>query len=190
LTSVGDVVANLPDPTDLEARLRQILAEWERTLKIPQRQYPSLDSEGFIETLLRSFYPDPKYGDNLSIPYKVWRGDKHTDYFKLSVDVGVWDPSRHEVQLRDFERALFPRVHGCQMFTTEAGRSGIVAGDCETHIGDELWQLKGGLTAFVLRRVNETEHRLISPCYLFEKMHYFPQYYWVVDSPEQKVTLV
>lgn len=189
LTSVGDVVANLPDPTDLEARLRQILAEWERTLKISQPQYSSLDSEGFRETLLRSFYPDPNDGGILIIPYSIWRGGNHTDYFNLSVDVGIWDPSRHEVQSRDTEGALFSRVHGCQMFTTEAGRLGIVAGDCEPHIGDELWQLKGGLTAFVLRRVNETEHRLISPCYLPGKMHH-PQHYWLVDSPAQKVTLV
>ena len=47
----------------------------------------------------------------------------------------------------------------------------FVAGNCQTQIGDQLWLLKGGLTAFVLRPVNEEEHRLISPCYHFGAMY-------------------
>jgi hypothetical protein len=57
------------------------------------------------------------------------------------------------------------------MFTIENGRTGIVAGNCRTQIGDQLWLLSGGLTAFILRRVNHLEHRLISSCYLFGMMY-------------------
>jgi hypothetical protein len=81
---------------------------------------------------------------------------------------GWWDVSRHEVALRDFERSLFPRVYGCQMFTLETGRTGIVAGNCTAQLGDELWLLSGGCIAFIL---SEVEHRLISPCYLNGAMY-------------------
>lgn len=177
LTTVGDAVTSLPDPTDLESRLRQIIADWETTLNDQQeaRGEETLAPRGVKETILRSFYPwltNSENSDPLSMPYDIWRGDngsRHTlsDY----VNSGHWDVSRHEVALKDFERALFPRVHGCQMFMLENGNTGIVAGNCQTQIGDQLWLLKGGLTAFVLRPVNEEEHRLISPCYLFGAMY-------------------
>jgi hypothetical protein len=177
LTTVGDAVTSLPDSTDLESRLRQIIADWETTLNDRQEEWgeETLAPRGVKETILRSFYPwltNSENSDPLSMPYDIWRGDngsRHTlsDY----VNSGHWDVSRHEVALKDFERALFPRVHGCQMFMLENGNTGIVAGNCQTQIGDQLWLLKGGLTAFVLRPVNEEEHRLISPCYLFGAMY-------------------
>lgn len=177
LTNVGDAVTNLPDPTDLGARLRQIIADWETTLNTPQNELgeESFAPRGFKETILRSFYPWPTVpgnSDPLSMPYDIWCGDngsRHT--LSEYVNSGHWDVSRHDLMLKDFERALFPRVHGCQMFMLENGNTGIVAGNCQTQIGDQLWLLSGGLTAFILRRVNEDEHRLISPCYLFGAMY-------------------
>jgi hypothetical protein len=75
-----------------------------------------------------------------------------------------------EAGLRDLERALFPRIHGCQLFTIEKGTIGAVAGNCNTEIGDEIWVLSGGVTPFILPRVSEAEHRLITPCFLSDHM--------------------
>ncbi|KAN0122803.1 Heterokaryon incompatibility protein (HET) domain containing protein [Hyaloscypha variabilis] len=173
LTSVGDVVTGLPDPTDLEVRLKQIVEDWKKTLALWVFGGKALTPRGFEETLLRSLYPWPAQPeDPLSMPYKFWRGDSESRSVRDTyIRSGRWDVSRHEVALRDFERSLFPRVHGCQMFTLENGRTGIVAGNCTAQLGDELWLLSGGRTAFILRRVSEVEHRLISPCYLFGAMY-------------------
>jgi hypothetical protein len=93
--------------------------------------------------------------------------------------------------MRDLERALFPRVHNCQMFKMVGKNyysfqaSGIVAGNCGAKIGDELWRLRGGLTPFILRRLStapNAEHRLISPCYVASHMYYlriYPGAVWV-----------
>jgi hypothetical protein len=189
LTSVGDVVTGLPDPTDLEVRLKQIVEDWKKTLDRPRWVYDdeSLTPRGFEETLLRSFYPWPaQHEDPLSMPYKFWRGDEESRSVRDTyIREGWWHVSRHEVALRSFERSLFPRVHGCQMFTLETGRTGIVAGNCTAQLGDELWLLSGGRTAFILRRVSEVEHRLISPCYLFGAM-----YCWDSSEPWQEVILI
>jgi hypothetical protein len=181
MTNVGDVVKDLPDPTDLGSRLRQVIVDWEMVLYSLSRQSAQneyLAPRGFKESLLRSFYPwskDQPNDDVLSMPYDIWCGYRgiggSTHSLEYFVSSGLWDMSRHEVALKEFERDLFPRVHGCQMFTIGAGRTGIVAGNCGVQLGDELWLLSGGLTAFVLRRVNEVEHRLISPCYLFGMMY-------------------
>jgi hypothetical protein len=44
--------------------------------------------------------------------------------------------------MRNFERALFPRVHNCQIFTMADSfgvqDSGIMAGNCDAKISDEL----------------------------------------------------
>jgi hypothetical protein len=182
LTAVGDVVTNLLDPTDLEARLRQIIADWERTLNTPKLVWGDelLTPKGFKETLLRSFYPRSSELGVLDAPYRVWCGE-----IAVSLDLDA------KGYLREFERSLFSRVHGCQMFIMErSGRTGIVAGNCETQTGDELWLLRGGLTAFVLRRVNEVEHRLISPCYLFGKMYWDDRFFGLDYKDEQKVIMV
>jgi Heterokaryon incompatibility protein (HET) len=191
LTNIGDAVTNLPDPTDLGARLRQIIANWETTLNTPQEQSGEefFAPRGFKETILRSFYPwsyMSETSDVLSMPYDIWRSD-HGSRHTLSeyVDSGHWDVSRHDLMLKDFERDLFPRVHGCQMLILENGSTGIVAGNCQTQVGDQLWLLSGGLTALILRHANEVEHRLISPCYLFGTMYLVD-----VDRAWQEVVLV
>lgn len=185
LTSVGDVATGLQDPLEPGSLLRNIIAEWETTLDAPRRVSgdESLALRGFKQTLLRSFYPhglgdfspwsnDSQNLDALAVPYDIWRGnDKSEDVLQRYIDSRQWNMARHEENIREFERSLFPRVHGCQMFTVEAGRTGIVAANCGVRVGDEVWLLQGGLTAFILRRINEEEHRLMSPCYLFGKMH-------------------
>ncbi|KAE9363791.1 HET-domain-containing protein [Stipitochalara longipes BDJ] len=169
LTSVGDVATDLPDPTDLEARLRQIIADWEMTLSSPLREQggSSTAPKGFTETLLRACYPwQWQHSDSdLIASYNIWMNNLDTRHLLMYYN-------KYESRLRSFERSLFPRVHGCQMISSEDGMIGIVAGNCRTQIDDELWLLCRGLTAFVMRRVNETDHRLISPCYLYDANHW------------------
>ncbi len=197
MTNVGDVVKDLPDPTDLGSRLQQIIVEREMVLYSQTRQSfnDCLTSRGFKKSLLRNFCPWSKHqpdDDVLSRQYDIWcsccgigGSTPSLPYFINSSRWDFWDLSRHEVTLKDVERYLFPRVHGCQMFTIEEGRAGIVAGDCGIQVGDELWLLSGGLTAPVLRRVNESEHRLISPCYLFKMISAN-----IINCGWQKVVLV
>jgi hypothetical protein len=44
---------------------------------------------------------------------------------------------------KEFERFLFPRLHGCQMFATDGREIGVLAADCFPRIGDEIWELDG-----------------------------------------------
>jgi hypothetical protein len=106
MTSIGDAVTDLPDPTDLKSRLRQILAEWEMVLYTPSQRSgdESLPPIGFKESVLRSFYPWLIDYNNLSMPYDIWRGDNRSRHsLEEYVKSGDWDMSRHEVTLKEFE---------------------------------------------------------------------------------------
>lgn len=145
--------------------------DWEAIINAPQEWWTGFfhPPSGFEKAILRDFVPWITDGEKLSKAYKVWRGK---DRLESCVVDGILDLPRHEVAMRNFERALFPRVHGCQMFTTSSPpQAGAVAGNCRTQIGDELWLLSGGLTPFVLRRVSEGDHVLITPCYLKGHMY-------------------
>jgi hypothetical protein len=79
------------------------------------------------------------------------------------------NPQAEESSIKNFERSVFSKLHGCQMFVIESrGESfcGIVAANCKVLPGDEVAILYGGATPFILRRVSATKYRLITPCYL------------------------
>jgi hypothetical protein len=75
-----------------------------------------------------------------------------------------WNSAQQQTILKKFKRKCFSRIHGCQMFVTRSLKVGIVAGNCNVQVGDELWCLNGALTPMLLRR--EDGHHLISSCYL------------------------
>lgn len=101
--------------------------------------------------------------------YAVWSSCTST-LQSLSND-GFWSPHIQESALKNFERSLFSKLHGCQTFLTEtSGFCGIVAANCHVLSGDEVAILVGGLTPFVLRRISATKYRLIIPCYLDGEM--------------------
>ena len=57
------------------------------------------------------------------------------------------------MELKNFEKRLFPWVRGFQLFLIEEGDIGIVAGKCNVQKRDEIWLFSlGGLTPFVLRK--------------------------------------
>lgn len=183
ITSVGDVVTDLLDPTDIEAKLRQIITDWETSLRHgksglePPQRVQGLDHHpfsGFKGALLRLWSPlKDRDSEFMAMAYDIWRENNPSGKaLHFYIDGGRWDMARHELRLRNFEKAVFPRVHGCQMFTTEEGSTGAVAGNCRTQIGDELWGVFTGPTPLILRRVSDVEHCLISPSYLHGKMDY------------------
>ncbi|KAH6716957.1 heterokaryon incompatibility protein-domain-containing protein [Leptodontidium sp. MPI-SDFR-AT-0119] len=154
LSIIGDVVSNLQDPTDLTTRLRSVLNEWKDTIL-------KLYGPGFrfADVVLRTSEP----WDLLPVPLAELT-------LNAWMENSVYDGSQ---DIREFERLLFPRVHGCQIFLTSRLNGGAVPGDCQAQVGDEIWILSGGLTPFILRRLGPTMHRLISPCYLYGSMGYF-----------------
>ncbi|CZR54897.1 uncharacterized protein PAC_04782 [Phialocephala subalpina] len=167
LTTIGDVETNLQDPTDLTARLYDIVRDWESTI----RSAPGclLDERGEVkhirEGLLRDLRPWVKDYEVLEERLGRWSWR-----CQFPPDPEAEDFKEQEAEMREFERNLFPRVHGCQMFIVDGhidGNYGTVAGNCNAKIGDEVWRLGTSLTPFILRRVSELEHRLIGPCYMF-----------------------
>ena len=161
LSEVCDAVTNLPDPTNLTRRLRDIvkaLEIWYFNCRC-QIGLSNIDSDSSIpvvssigHALLRS--SSSSYGEQ----YALWRTFD-------SQEKGLWNAIPNS-NLRDFEATLFTLVHGCQLFVIGNGNShvGVVAGNCSPQLGDELWILRGGLTPFILRK-NVDGHRLISPCF-------------------------
>jgi hypothetical protein len=163
ITRAGDCVANLRDPTDLKPRLLEIIAGWKDQVST----HINVNDFGtFHQAVLRKYPWIPPYTwDSMKKEYAVWSGCRSTIQ-SLSND-GVLNPQVHESALKNFERSLFSKLHGCQMFVTEtSGLCGIVAANCHVLPGDEVVILTGGLTPFVIRKVFGTKYRLITPCYL------------------------
>ena len=70
---------------------------------------------------------------------------------------------------KEFERWVFPRIHGCQIFRTREYKVGIVAANCNVMEGDGIFILQGELAPFVLRKVEGVDmYRLMGPCYVMD----------------------
>jgi hypothetical protein len=94
---------------------------------------------------------------------------------KISTLQSLWNdsvyPQAQGSELKDFERSLFSKLNGCQIFVTEnKGLCGIVAANCNVLPGDEVAILTSGLTPFVLRQISATKYRLIIPYYFDDEM--------------------
>lgn len=168
LSQAADAVTDLPDPTDLAARLWDIVASWRATFVQHENE-----TKDFLETLLR--------GESVGLvsAYAKWSRFQSTQDNVPRIVPDTSGQLEQDTAMKDFERALFPRVHNCQMFSTRNshwGRSiGIVAANCGVETGDELWILSTRLTPLILRRLSsapDAEHHLITPCYLSGHMDF------------------
>lgn len=161
VSSIGDVDTHLRDPTELTDSLLRVVTTWEAWAS-DSEALSEAGRERFRRVILRG--PPDGYSYSLRdyksevCVYQTWRE-------LLSSRATV-------LHLRDFEQSLLPKIQGCQMFLTESGNFGAVAGNCQAQVGDEIWVLYGGRTPFILRRTDQG-HRLISPCYLAEHMKGF-----------------
>jgi hypothetical protein len=96
----------------------------------------------------------------------------------ISILVSGLEPKNRHLQqqesaLKDFERSLCSKLHGCQMFVTETKtvrQCVIVAANYRVLPGDKVAALDRGLTPFFLRLISATKYRLITPCYLNGEM--------------------
>ena len=169
LSSVGDAVTDLESPIDLTIRLQKIMTEWGKWAFSCMQGVvgdwsdpgPAL-SVGFISSIMRESYRNSHQLD-FRDKFAVWSGRQPA--LQSSFIDGIFDQSKQDTELKDFERYLFSRVHGCQMFIADKWHHGIVAANCNIRQGDEVWLLAGGFTAFVLRR-EAANHRLLGPCYI------------------------
>jgi hypothetical protein len=160
LSTAGDAVTNLQDPAELTTRLKAITTQWELLFRnkalIPH----------YVDWL--SIFPTQvlRVGDALSNHYEIWAdwAGKQDALRQFAHNLDFSNQESQNVELNMFERHLFPRLHGCQMFITESGHPGVVAGDCNALEGDEVWTLVGDASHFLLRRT-VGGYRLISPCY-------------------------
>lgn len=173
LSSVGDAVTNLDNPSDLTTRLLDIINDWENWFqqKVFSLDLPSnIKENAFRTSLLRE--ESGASGSGLSEQYTRWR-----PHVLTTPSLGAPLLSQYlRPELRAFERKLFSLLHGCQMFVTERGNTGVVAGNCNARINDQIYFLSGGMTPFILRRESD-KHRLISPCFLNEHMTQRPSVY-------------
>jgi hypothetical protein len=197
LSSVGDVVTNFQDPTNLKDSLLSSLMAWELWASERGALLDASD-ERFQAVILREFPNewtatiDNKIETGL---YRTWRGLPPL-VMKHQREKSRLEEGMQETGPGEFERRLFPKIHGCQIFLTRNGNMGAVAGNCHAQIGDELWALDGGCTPFVLRRSHEG-HNVISPCYLAGYMSGFNSFTRVKPGGklfkykmEHRVTLV
>ncbi|KAF4628422.1 hypothetical protein G7Y89_g9736 [Cudoniella acicularis] len=134
LGRAGDAVTNLQYYTNLKPRLLEIITDWEQSFS------PTPDDKNkprFVEALLRDFETSKWDDIILREAYDAWRTGYSNRISNRSKD---WiEPLFREALLNfDVERSLFPRVHGCQMSSTETGMIGIIAADTRPQVGDEI----------------------------------------------------
>lgn len=167
-------MTGLHDPTDIKARMQTILTNWgdwllEQLQKVEQYSFPYRSEHQFFQSaasirLMIAIFRggvlwEDANGTNIThVDYNAWMNGRLPDSVRGS-------SAREAAWQRDFERMLFPRLHGCKLFLTERGRVGIVASNCLAQAGDEVWLLQGSSAPFVLRRV-EQKYRLITSCYV------------------------
>ena len=180
LSSVGDAVTNLGNPIELTNRLKEIVTTWENwfeTTARSSRHYRGAGLSGFRIALLRNLHWMLGDANDYLENFEVWRGER-TNLTRCVVD-GTVDKSKQDVELKQFERQLFPRVHGCRMFVAKGGEGegrgeneiGAVAGNIHVQEGDEVWFLAGVVTPIVLRWDPSCNgHRVISPCFISARM--------------------
>jgi hypothetical protein len=173
ITTAGDGVSNLQDPTDLKLRLREIVVEWRESISkncaIQFEDTSYLNS--FQNTVLRGDFQGLRWVPEwIPEEYEVLTGAKST--LSSCILDGVWHSDKQESRLKDYSRSFFPKLHGCQMFVTTTKHFGIVAENCQAQVGDVLALLSGGHTPFVLRQVSSAKYRLLGPCYLRSGMRW------------------
>jgi hypothetical protein len=188
---VGDEIEDPGDPARLRAQLLRVIRSWEtmvrthiplqgapskmavnpqisidgllRTHMPPLQRAPSnlvTDSEPFIDVLLRGY---KNWCNDQYLPdcYRIWRNsreDENEDTFTSHIQ-------------NDFGRILLPMIKGCQMFVTTSGHLGVVAENCHSKVGDDVYVLRGSNTPHILRW-QEVNYRLMGPCYVFGYMDY------------------
>jgi hypothetical protein len=166
LSAIADVIHNLTHTSDVAGRLLDIILGWEQWLSLGESNADIIGSyHKFASVILRSV-------NDLSV---------HSNYYNLLMElmaVRNLPPPHHVPEnmgglhlnaidtKQEFERLMFPRLHGCQIFeifkTTELG---IVAGNCETKPHDQVWLLRGLRNPIILRPKNE-HFQVITPCFL------------------------
>jgi hypothetical protein len=174
LSPIANVVENLSKTTKVEERLFDIIQSWSQWFS-QTTTIEANSNEKFAGAILRSINEPQLHRHYNNEINRIWRS--------LAPAKDDWSPDNTQpdeptepTELPKFERLMFPRIHGCQMFTvvgsiSEAPRAGInsqvgiVAGNCKTQVDDEVWLLPALNNPIILRRKDDNL-QVITTCYL------------------------
>jgi len=172
------------NPLFLTSSLRAIISDWEDMIWTHFNP-SSIYSANFLFSIFTSallrdykrwgnqqaiFSIFPHRTATLSERYAVWRDIIPVpDWFQSELDYA----DRKRRFEGSIERALFAMINGCQMFITERGRLGMIAGNSHVRTGDGIWVLPGADTPCILREAEDAfrNYRLLGPCYVNGYMH-------------------
>jgi hypothetical protein len=160
------------DPSTLSAGILAVIHSWEDLIAVglvgvdagARAQVHLSMSEAFVDCLLHGYKQWIfENGDiaPLANIYRVWR--KLEGKPKPNLDI------RSRSHLKALEEFLYPIIQGGQMFITGSKTFGMIAGNCNPKVGDEIYVLVGGSTPYVLRPEGG-DYRLMGPCYLTGRM--------------------
>jgi hypothetical protein len=161
LSAIADVVYNLLNTDDVERRLFDIISGWRQWLSLTTRHQDFHETQHqFVNVILRSVH-DLKLHNYYSREMERFLSNTPPALEKVE-NTDPEDLTGHQ----KFERLMFPRIHGCQIFVmSEIAELGIVAGNCRTRVDDEVWILNGMGNPVILRPKDEC-FQVITPCFL------------------------
>ncbi|KAF4636126.1 hypothetical protein G7Y89_g1963 [Cudoniella acicularis] len=171
---IGTMDSTLSNLMNLNDDLLTTIKSWEEMILskfglLPQKV------NAFIRTLFRDFvdWEDEDEIQNFIALYELWRRQErfNKDFYLEQVP----QSKRFEV---DIERLLFPRIHGNQLFLTDRGDVGIVAGNCCVLPEDGTYVLAGCSAPVILRQIDrevEDEHERVNP-------HNSREYVWMMKE--------
>ncbi|CZR67011.1 uncharacterized protein PAC_16910 [Phialocephala subalpina] len=159
LSTVGDIVTGLSDPTDIAGRLREVITTWKAWVA------DSINSHNLEQP---PQFPTPT---SWTFQANIMRGIRVDDFDEWLSESRAQDsmPQDMRTKHRSIERLLFPCLHRCQLFLTNKCHDqpypmGSVAFECTIVVGDQLCQIPGCVTPFIIRK-DGRNYRLITPCY-------------------------
>lgn len=197
LSPVADIVNNLPDPTEITNRLLEVITTWEAWVEdsFSKHKFVKLYEQEAVHSLLANVRRDI-YDSEFKEWAEVSRGRSH-----LSPISDSSQDMNRRMELRSIERSLFPRLHRCQIFLTDrvqrgpwdpdrSYEMGSVAADCNVVVGDQLCQIPGCVTEFIIRKTSGQNYWLITPCYSAGlTWQTGMESYWN-NTPLERITLV
>ena len=172
--------STLSNPMNLNDDLLTTIKSWEKMILskfglLPQKS--TLSSVPSFEIMLTATMKTKSRILLLSMNYGAGKGGSAPTFILEQVP----QSKRFAV---DMERLLFPRIHGNQLFLTDRGDVGIVAGNCCGLPEDGIYVLAWCSTPVILRKIDrgvEDEHDRVNP-------HNSREYVWRMK--EERITMV
>ncbi|EPE31118.1 hypothetical protein GLAREA_04085 [Glarea lozoyensis ATCC 20868] len=166
LSEIADVIHNLTDTSNVAGRLLEIILGWEQWLLLGERNANIIDKYyKFVCVILRSVNDSQLFYRYYSVLLGLISTRNLPRPHHVPKTMGWLDLEGVDIK-KEFERLMFPRLHGCQIFEIfKDTELGIVAGNCETQPHDQVWLLQGVQNPIILRPKND-HFQVITTCFL------------------------